>query len=141
MAHKVTKPKLSKLDAQKKKSENYAKLDREMKELFGQRTRENQLLEKEVQFDIFVKNVRETMTALRHGHIITRSGKTGYNIQYSTVEEAEKQLFDDQNEYERSLATVKLQRKLAVEAQAELLKKIGKLCIELSNDEDFNRVD
>lgn len=129
MAHKVKEPKQSFPQLQAKKSKHYEDLDKLIKELFGERTKENHLNDKIMTLEQTLLWIREIINFSRKypNAVPFRSFKGGWSFSFAeNRQDAIDWLIKDQNQCEKDLAVLRQQRKLCVERQMELESIIRK---------------
>jgi len=127
MSHKVKTPKINEMQMQQMKTTHYQEKDSVAKELFSERTKENNLFQQIRQKEQVLIWIREVIDfANKHPNGVPfRVFQGGWAWSYTdNKEEAMKQLYQDQKDTERDIEILKQQNKLAVEKQIALENKI-----------------
>lgn len=127
MSHKVKSPKMNEMQMQQMKTRHYQEKDKLMKELFSERTKENNLFQQIREKEQMLVWVREII-AFSNKHpdgVPFRLFSGGWAWSYGTnKQDAMNQLYQDQKNIERDMSILKQQSKLAVEAQTRIETKI-----------------
>ena len=112
---------------QRLKEKHYKDYDTLMKELFGERTKENQLnnqIRQAEQTLLWIRQIMEFSNKYPDG-IPFKAFPGGWSFSFgSHKEDAMKELRADQARFERDIALLKSQHKLAIEKQVELENKL-----------------